>query len=77
MLGTLNGVNPDDVTIDVQSDKSFVVRGIDAAAIGYLCSRECHHAPRTHPDQGRSLEDAYMAITRDEVEYQTAGLAHV
>ena len=76
VLGTLNGVNPDDVTIDVQSDKSFVVRGIDAAAIGYLCSRDAITLHELTPIKD-SLEDAYMAITRDEVEYQTAGLAHV
>ena len=76
VLGTLTGVNPDDVTIDIQSDESFVIRGIEAASIGYLCSLDGIMLHELTPIND-SLEEAYMALTRDEVEYQTTGLVGV
>ena len=66
----------DDVTIDIQSDESFVIRGIEAASIGYLCSRDGIMLHELTPIND-SLEEAYMALTRDEVEYQTTGLVGV
>ncbi|MFT3942255.1 MAG: ABC transporter ATP-binding protein [Ancrocorticia sp.] len=76
VLGTLTGVNPDDVAIDIQSDETFVIRGLQAASIGYLCARDGITLHELTPIKD-SLEEAYMHLTRDDIEYQTGGLAHV
>ncbi len=73
VLGAIDGVNPDDVAIDIKSDESFVIRGVEAASIGYLCSRDGILLHELTPIKD-SLEEAYMALTRDDVEYQTSGL---
>ena len=73
VLGMLKNVNPDDVMIDIQSDQSFVIRGVEAASIGSLCARDGITLHELTPIKD-SLEEAYMHLTRDEVEYETSDL---
>lgn len=59
-----------EMSIDLESDTRFVVRGLQASEIGQICAS---HGIALHElaPINISLEDAYMAITRDDVEYQT------
>ena len=69
----LNG-SGDELVIDAESNTSFVVRGVESAEIGQLCARNGIALHELTPITD-SLEDAYMALTRDQVEYRTAEMA--
>lgn len=59
-----------DLSIESTSGDSFVVRGMDAKAIGHVSSRrgiELHQLTSV----SASLEDAYLELTRGEVEYES------
>ena len=66
----LNG-SGDDLVIDAESNTSFVVRGLESPAIGELCSSNGIALHELTPIT-ESLEEAYMALTRGQVEYHTA-----
>lgn len=57
-----------DVTVTVHGPDRFEVRGLNAAAIGDLAAA---HRVRIHGlvTASTSLEDAYLALTRDSVEF--------
>jgi ABC-2 type transport system ATP-binding protein len=57
----------------VEDDGSIVVRGIDAVAIGDLAA-SIQVALHELSPQSASLEEAYMELTEDSVEYQGAGV---
>ncbi len=67
---TYQAKDESELVIDVESDFTFTARGIDAKAIGALCARSGFELHELTPITN-SLEEAYMALTRDEVEYQT------
>ena len=71
----LNG-SGDELVIDAESNTSFVVRGVESAEIGQLCARNGIALEELTPITD-SLEDAYMALTRDQVEYRTTERAGV
>lgn len=59
------------LSIESIGDDGFVASGIEAAQIGRLaaaCNVELHELSPVPS----SLEDAYLALTRDQVEYQSA-----
>ncbi|MFV0429812.1 MAG: ATP-binding cassette domain-containing protein [Arachnia sp.] len=58
----------EDLVIDVSNESSFIVRGIHAAQIGQLCAARGIELHELSPISG-SLEDAYMSLTREDVEY--------
>ncbi len=66
----LNGIG-DDLVIDAESDASFMVRGIESSEIGQLCARNGIALHELTPITD-SLEEAYMALTRDQIEYRTS-----
>ena len=65
-----------ELTIEVETAGTLVVSGLDARQIGRLCARQGIELHQLAPLTG-SLEDAYLALTRDEVEYhaQPTGIA--
>src|SRR6266542_376426 len=56
-------------TVEMGADGTMVVRGVDAAAVGELAAR---HGLALHELVAReaSLEEAFMDLTRDAVDYQ-------
>jgi ABC-2 type transport system ATP-binding protein len=56
-------------TVEVQSDKALAVSGVDTAEVGELAAR---HAVVLHElvAQEASLEEAFMELTRDAVDYR-------
>ncbi|HMR48056.1 MAG TPA: ABC transporter ATP-binding protein [Arachnia sp.] len=60
-----------ELTIDVDQEGVLTVRGAEARQIGRLCAQHGIELHQLTPLTG-SLEDAYLALTRDELEYRTA-----
>ncbi|MCA0253048.1 MAG: ABC transporter ATP-binding protein [Actinobacteria bacterium] len=73
LLRTTRPGQPGDteLTIEVETGGTLLVRGAEARQIGRLCA---HEGIELHQltSVTSSLEDAYLALTRDELEYQTA-----
>lgn len=65
----------EDLVIEVSNESSFSVRGIQASQIGQLCSARGIELHELSPISD-SLEDAYMSLTREDVEYKTTEMAH-
>jgi len=66
-----------ELAIDVDQDGMLTVRGAEAWQIGQLCAQQGIELHQLTPVTG-SLEEAYLALTRNELEYQTtepAGIA--
>ncbi|MDN5559921.1 MAG: ATP-binding cassette domain-containing protein [Ruaniaceae bacterium] len=59
-----------ELTIDVEAEGTLVVTGASAREVGYLASISGIELHELTPVNG-NLEEAYMALTRDEIEYQT------
>jgi ABC-2 type transport system ATP-binding protein len=59
-----------ELTIDVESEHTVVIHGLRSPEVGRLCSARGIELHELTP-VGGNLEDAYMALTRDDVEYQT------
>jgi ABC-2 type transport system ATP-binding protein len=59
-------------TVTPREDGAFLVVGPDAASIGRVAARAGVELHELTP-QGASLEEAYMALTRDDVEYRSEG----
>jgi ABC-2 type transport system ATP-binding protein len=76
LLRTTRPENAPELTIEVETAGTLLVRGLDAREIGRLCAQQGIELHQLTPITG-SLEDAYLALTRDELEYQTqpTGLA--
>lgn len=55
-------------TVHPQSDGSLVVTVLDAATIGEIAAREGHVLHELAPQRG-SLEEAFMALTKEHVEF--------
>ncbi len=58
--------------VDLVPDESVAVRGMTSASVGELIARECLVVHELTPVRA-SLEDAFMELTRDAVEYRSAG----
>ena len=58
------------LTIDVEAEGTLVVTGASAREVGRLASINGIELHELTPVNG-NLEEAYMALTRDEIEYQT------
>lgn len=58
------------LTIDVEAEGTLVVTGASAREVGRLASLNNIELHELTPVNG-NLEEAYMALTRDEIEYQT------
>ncbi len=72
-LWELPELGRDALSIDTESRTSFTVRGMDSADIGRVCARAGIVLSELTPITD-SLEEAYMALTRDQLEY-TSGSA--
>ena len=59
-----------ELSIDVGNDGALTVRGVDAAEVGRLCAHQGIELHQLTPVTV-SLEDAYLALTRGELEYET------
>lgn len=59
------------LTIESESEETFTVCGIEADDIGRLCVQRGVELHQLSP-LNASLEDAYLELTRGELEYQTA-----
>ncbi|WRS30969.1 ATP-binding cassette domain-containing protein [Actinomycetaceae bacterium MB13-C1-2] len=63
-----------ELSISVESDTRILVSGIEAPKIGQLCLNRGIELHELSPVNG-TLEDAYLALTRDEVEYESGEIA--
>jgi ABC-2 type transport system ATP-binding protein len=63
-----------DVTVTRSEPDLLVVNGLDAAHIGEIAAKSSVVLHELTPLAG-SLEDAYLALTEDDVEYHAAGIA--
>ena len=73
-LRTIQPAQGAELGIEVETAGTLLVRGLDARQIGRLCAQqqiELHQLTTVTT----SLEDAYLALTRDELEYRTAAPA--
>lgn len=61
-----------DATVTPRDDGSFLVVGPDAATLGDIAAQVGVPLHELTPT-GASLEEAYMALTRDDVEYRSEG----
>jgi ABC-2 type transport system ATP-binding protein len=61
-----------DAVVEVETDGSLAVRGIEIAALGELAAREGIVLHELSP-QSASLEEAFMELTRDSVEFRGVG----
>lgn len=76
LVHALRGARLGDATgselrIDVDNDGALTVHGIEAADVGRLCAHQGIELHQLSPVTG-SLEDAYLALTRGELEYETS-----
>ena len=62
--------NAPELTIEVETAGTLLVRGLDARQIGRLCAQQGIELHQLTSITG-SLEDAYLALTRDQLEYRT------
>ena len=75
LISLLRGTkSADDLTIDVENAGTLLVRGLDARQVGRLCAQHGIELHQLSP-VAVSLEDAYLALTRDELEYRATGIA--
>lgn len=64
----------DELVIDAESDTRILVSGIEAQKIGQLCLNRGIELHELSPINN-SLEDAYLALTHDELEYESGAAA--
>jgi ABC-2 type transport system ATP-binding protein len=69
LVATLDGAG---AAVTLEDDGSASVRGLDAAAIGDLAAN-VHAVLHELSPQSASLEEAYMELTEDSIEYHGAG----
>jgi ABC-2 type transport system ATP-binding protein len=62
-----------DVTVNLTAPQAIQVTGLSAPQIGELAARNGIVLHELSPQAG-SLEDAYLALTKDEVEYHAGGV---
>lgn len=65
----LSGASPD-VSLEPLTDEGFTTQGLAAAEIGRVAARNGIELHELSPVSA-SLEDAYLALTRDQLEYTT------
>lgn len=63
-----------DVTTESSAPGELTLTGIEAQQVGELCAREQIVIHELTP-LTTSLEDVYMALTREHIEYESAGVA--
>lgn len=59
-----------ELSIDVDNDGALTIRGIDAVQVGQVCAQHGIELHQLTTVTG-SLEDAYLTLTRGELEYET------
>jgi ABC-2 type transport system ATP-binding protein len=69
--GLFQAIGPN-AAVTQREDGAFLVVGPDAATVGDIAARAGVPLHELTPT-GASLEEAYMALTRDDVEYRSEG----